>query len=138
MSPESNPVLFQQDRLIVSKNSITVGSATVFYPNISSTRIYEGRPLIMMAFAGIAGLLPLGFFLFSGSRLFGGLFPTKAIFIMLLPLLTMIAVGIVYKVQCLIVGIQGQSVSVLKSKNLLDLESAQRAIEDAKRAYETA
>lgn len=136
MPSSPNPVLFQQNRLTVTTDYITVGSAKVFYSSVSTTHIYTGKPLLSMAYFGLAGLVLLGVFLLLGARTFGSFFPTKWVLPMMLPELVMVAYGFWFKVNCLFIGIQGQSVAVLKSKNLADLEHAQRVILDAKRAHE--
>ena len=90
-----------------------------------------------MAYFGLAGLALFGVFLLFGARTFGAFFQTKWVLPMMLPELVMVAYGFWFKVNCLFIGIQGQAVSVLKSKNLADLEHAQRVILDAKRAHDT-
>jgi hypothetical protein len=54
----------------------------------------------------------------------------------MIPFIGIIVFGFLYKVQCLFLGTEGGSVAILKSKDKSELEAAQRAIEDAKRAYE--
>ena len=44
--------------------------------------------------------------------------------------------GFTYKVRCLFLGAGGGSVAILKSKDRSELEAAQRAIEEGKRAFE--
>jgi hypothetical protein len=136
MPYSSNPVLFQQNRLTVTADYITVGSAKVFYSSVSTTHIYTGKPLLSMAYFGLAGLVLFGVFLLFGARAFGDFFSTKWVLPMMLPELVMVACGFWFKVNCLSIGIHGQSVPVLNSKNLADLEHAQRVILDAKRAHE--
>jgi uncharacterized membrane protein len=55
----------------------------------------------------------------------------------LLGLVALAIIGFTYRVQCLRISIEGSSVTALRSKERIELEAAQRAIEEAKRAYET-
>jgi len=79
----------------------------------------------------------MGFMLLWGGRILGPFFPLKAMAIMLIPMLGMAAFGFAYKVKYLFLSVDGGSVAVLKSKERFELEAAQRAIESAKRAYES-
>jgi len=128
-------ILFQKDRLTVSDAKLTVGNATLYYPNVSATSIYDGRPYLVAGIAGVAGLVPLGFMLFMGARILGPYFPIKAVAIMFVPLIGFAIFGFTYRVKCLFLTIDGSTVAILKSKDRSELEVAQRAIEEAKRAY---
>jgi hypothetical protein len=132
----SERILFQQDRLTVSDRKIIVGNATVFYPSVSATSIYEGRPFFALGVMGIVGLLPVGVISLMGARLLGPYFPMKLVALMFIPTIGMAIFGFTYQVKCLFMGVDGSSVAVLKSKERFELEVAQRAIEEAKRAYE--
>ncbi len=131
-------ILFQQDRLTITETHLIVGRArvTVFFPSISTVSIYEGRPLLPVAVMSLVGLVPTLFFIFMGARIFGPYFPTKTVAFMLLPFLAIAAAGFFYRVKCLFVTIDGQSVAVLKSKDIADLERAKAALEQAKAASE--
>lgn len=128
----ADDILFQRDRLTVAKSHLTVGRVTAFYSNISAVSIYDGRPLLASAIMSSVGLLPLGLLFFSGARLFGAYFPVKMIVLMSLPLIMFIVFGFVYRVKCLFVTIDGQSIAVLKSKDISVLEEAKARIEEAK------
>lgn len=128
-------IIFQHDRLTVYETKLSVGNATVFYPSISASNIYEGRPLLTAGIMGIVGLCPTAFMLFLGSRLFGPYFPTGIMAIMLIPMIVLIAVGFLYQVKCLFLSIDGRSVVIMKSNDRVILETAQRAIEHAKTEY---
>jgi hypothetical protein len=127
-------ILFQQDRLTVSNLKITVGNATVFYPSVSATSIYEGRPYVVIGVAGLTAMLPLGLIWFFGALMVG--LPMNAIAILFIPMIGMAIFGFTYKLKCLFLSVDGSSVAVLKSKDRFELEAAQGAIESAKRAYE--
>jgi hypothetical protein len=133
----TDKILFQQDRLTVTDAKITVGNVTVFFPSVSAISVYEGRPFLAMGIMSVVGLFPSIFMLFMGSRLFGAHFPVMIMAVTLLPLIAMGIFGFTYRVNCLFLGIDGSSVAVLKSKDRSQLDVAQRAIEEAKRAYET-
>ena len=132
----SEKILFQKNRLTVSETKIIVGNATIFYPSVTATSIYEGRPLIGMGFAGIAGVVIFGFSSLVFGRILGPHFPLAPILIMLIPMVGMAIAGFTYKVRCLFLGAGGGSVAILKSKDRSELEAAQRAIEEGKRAFE--
>jgi hypothetical protein len=59
MDPKIERILFQRDGFTVNQAEIVVGNATIFYPSISATRIYEGRPLVMLGIAGLVGIVML-------------------------------------------------------------------------------
>lgn len=138
MDPKIEKILFQRDGLIVSQAKIVAGNATIFYPSISATRIYEGRPLLKLGIAGVVGIVMYTVMTLEIGRLFGNSSPAgfKAGALMLLPLAGMAFFGFWYKVKCLLVSIDGSSpVTVLRSKERRDLLEAQQAIEEAKSAY---
>ena len=56
---------------------------------------------------------------------------------MLFILVALSVIGFTYRVQCLLISVEGSSVTALRSKTRIELEAAQRAIEAAKRSYET-
>ena len=57
--------------------------------------------------------------------------------LVLLVLVAFAIIGFTYRVQCLMISVEGSSVTALRSKARMELETAQRAIEEAKRSYET-
>ena len=130
-------ILFQRDRLTVSETKLTIGNSIVLYPSITSTSIYEGRPLIVLGVAGLVGLLPLAIVSLMGAPRPGHMFPGTGSALMLLVLVALAVIGFTYRVQCLLVSVEGSSVTALRSKARIELETAQRAIEEAKRSYET-
>jgi len=134
----SERILFQQHRLTVSAARITIGEESLAHAGIVSTRIEEIRPLIGVGIAGLAGLLPLSFVSFMGTRLYGPYFPTAGVAGSLLVLILMAVVGFGYKVHCLYVLTGGRAITALKSHRRLELETAQRAIADARHAHEIA
>ena len=136
---------FQLDKLTVTENKIVVGNATVFYSSVSSTSIYEGRPYVGVGIAGIIGVVGVFFMAYTMSastRMIGSSMSAKPVIsvtpflLSALPFVAMAIFGFSYRIKCLFLGINGRPVAVLKSKQLFELEVAQRAIEGAKRAYE--
>ena len=117
-------ILFQKDRLTVSDAKLTVGNATLFYPNVSATSIYDGRPFRAMGGSGLAGLVFSGVMLFMGARILGPYFPIKAVAIMLVPFIALGVFGFTYRVKCLFLTIDGSTVAILKSKDRSELEVA--------------
>jgi hypothetical protein len=130
-------ILFQKDRLTVSETKLTIGHSIVLYPSITATSIYEGRPLIVLGVVGLVGLLPLAIVSLMGASRTGTMFPSTGSALVLLALIAMAVIGFTYRVQCLLISVQGSSVTALRSKARIELEVAQRAIEEAKRSYET-
>ena len=126
-------ILFQSEKLTVSRSQITVGSASIFYPNISAVSIYEGRPFKGAAIASVISCVPLFFVFFMGSKLFGGLFPLKAMLSLLLPIGAIAALGVFFKQQTLFVTVDGRAVAIFASKDSSELQRARLAIEQAKR-----
>lgn len=131
-------ILFQQQRLTVSTARIIIGEESFAHAGIVSTRIEELRPLVGVGIAGLTGLLPLSFVSFMGTRLYGPYFPTAGVACSLLVLILMAVVGFGYKVHCLYVLAGGRALAALRSQQRLELETAQRAIADARRAHELA
>jgi len=130
-------ILFQRDRLTVSETKLTIGNSIVLYPSITATSINEGRPLIVLGVAGMVGLLPLAVVSLMGGPRPGTTFPATGSAFVLLGLVALAIIGFTYRVQCLRISVEGSSVTALRSKERIELEAAQRAIEEAKRAYET-
>ena len=128
-------ILFQRDRLTVMESHLTVGRATIFFPNISSLSIYDGRPLLGSAIVCVVGVLPMGFLAFMGARLLGPYFSVKAVAWPLVPMVIFVVAGITYRVKCLFVSVDGSAIAVLRSRDLAVLEEAKRVIEDAKNAF---
>lgn len=129
-------ILFQQQRLTVSTARIVIGEESLAHAGVVSTRIEELRPLVGVGIAGLAGLLPLSFISFMGTRLYGPYFPTAGVACSLLVLILMAVVGFGYKIHCLYVVAGGRALAALKSPRRLELETAQRAIADARQAHE--
>lgn len=129
-------ILFRQQRLTVSTVRITIGAESFAHAGVVSTRIEELRPLVSVGIAGLAGLLPLSFVSFMGTRLYGPYFPTTGVAASLLVLILMAVVGFGYKVHCLYLLTGGRTIAALQSHRRLELETAQRAIVEARRAHE--
>jgi len=129
-------ILFQRDRLTVSETKLTIGDSIVLFPSITATSIQEGRPLIVLGVVGLVGLLPLAVVSLMGAPGSGTLFPSAGSAVVLLVLVALAVIGFTYRVQCLLVSVEGSTVTALRSKARLELEAAQRAIEEAKRSYE--
>jgi len=130
-------ILFQRDRLTVSETKLTIGNSIILYPSITATSIQEGRPLIVLGVIGLVGLLPLAIVSLTGAPRPGTLFPSTGSALVLLALVALAVIGFTYRVQSLFVRVEGSSITVLRSKARIELETAQRAIEEAKRSYET-
>ncbi len=128
--------LFRQKHLVVTTAKITVGAETFAHTGVVSTQIEEVRPLVGVGIAGLAGLLPLSFISFMGTRLYGPYFPTAGVALSLLVLILMAIAGFGYKVHCLYVHAGGRAIAALKSPRRLDLETAQRAIAEARLRFE--
>ena len=128
--------LFQQKQLLVTTAKIAVGAETFAHTGVVSTQIEEVRPLVGVGIAGLAGLLPLSFVSFMGTRLYGPYFPTTGVALSLLLLILMAIAGFGYKVHCLYVHAGGRAIAALKSHRRLELETAQRAIAEARLRFE--
>jgi hypothetical protein len=131
-------VLFQQQRLAVTTAKITIGSESIAHAGVISTQIEEVRPLVGVGIAGLAGLLPLSFISFMGTRVYGPYFPTTGVAVSLLVLILMAVAGFGYKVHCLYIHVGGRAIAALKSQRRLELETAQRAIAEARLRFEAA
>jgi hypothetical protein len=66
-------ILYQKDRLTVFETKIVVGTATIFYPSVTSLNIYAGRPLVGAAISGAVGIVVVGFMLIWLRAILGGL-----------------------------------------------------------------
>jgi len=130
-------ILFQRDRLTVRETKLTIGNSIILYPSITATSINEGRPLIVLGVVGLVGLLPLAIVSLMGAPRTGTMFPSTGSALVLLALVAFAVIGFTYRVQCLMISVEGSSVTALRSKARMELETAQRAIEEAKRSYET-
>jgi len=128
--------LFEQKHLVVTTVRITVGAETFAHAGVVSTHIEEVRPLVGVGIAGLAGLLPLSFVSFMGTRLPGSYFPTTGVALSLLVLILMAVAGFGYKVHCLYVHAGGRAIAALQSHRRLELETAQRAIAEARLQFE--
>jgi len=131
-------VLFQQQQLVVTTVRITIGPESFAHAGVVSTRIEEVRPLVSVGIAGLAGLLPLSFVSFMGTRLYGPYFPTTGVALSLLILILMAIAGFGYKVHCLYIHAGGRAIAALRSPRRLELETAQRAIAEARLRFEAA
>ncbi len=129
-------VLFQQQRLAVTTAKITIGSESIAHAGVISTQIEEVRPLVGVGIAGLAGLLPLSFVSYMGTRVYGPYFPATGVALALLVLILMAIAGFGYKVHCLYVHVGGRAIAALKSHRRLELETAQRAIAEARLRFE--
>lgn len=131
-------VLFQQQSLVVTTVRITIGAESFSHAGVVSTRIEEVRPLVGVGIAGLAGLLPLSFVSFMGTRLYGPHFSTAGVALSLLVLILMAVTGFGYKVHCLYLHAGGRALVALKTPRRLELETAQRAIAEARLRFEAA
>ena len=131
-------VLFQQQRLVVTTAKITIGSESIAHAGVISTQIEEIRPLVGVGIAGLAGLLPLSFISFMGTRVYGPYFPTTGVALSLLALILMAVAGFGYKVHCLYIHTGGRAIAALKSHRRLELETAQRSVAEARLRFDAA
>jgi len=131
-------IVFQHDKLTVYDTKLSIGNATVFYPNISASSIQEFRPLSVIGIIALVSSISLSIGcipLFLMTRSFIVIFPILA----LLPVMVSLTAGaFLYRVTCLTIHMSGKPVAILKSKDRRILETAQIAIDTAKIEYHRA
>jgi len=127
----NDPILFQERKLTVYSDKITIGNSTLYYPSIDGLNIYSGKPLFWSGILMLASMIPISFILLWGAQLLGArmFLPLLIIFV---PLLGFGIFSMIYKVNILSITTNGSSVPVLKSKQLSVLETARTAIETAR------
>lgn len=131
-------IVFQHDKLTVYDTKLSIGNATVFYPNISASSIQEFRPLSVIGIIALVSSISLSIgciLAFLMTRSFIVIFPILA----LLPVMVSLTAGaFLYRVTCLTIHMSGKPVAILKSKDRRILETAQIAIDTAKIEYHRA
>ena len=127
----NDPILFQEQKLTVYADKLTVGNSTLYYPNIDGLSIYSGKPLFWIGILMFVSMTPVFLIMLWGVQLLGaGIFlPLLIIFV---PTLGFGIFSMLYKVNILSITTSGSTVSVLKSKEINVLETAKMAIETAR------
>jgi len=127
-----NKILFQHGGLQVREDKLIIGTASIFYDSISTTRIYTGRPLkaaaIVSVITGIPGLLML----LWAKAIFGPYFPSGIVWLIMLPCAGLCLFAFFYKIQTLLISINGRETTIFQAKDIKLLEDAKSAIERAK------
>jgi len=127
-------VLFRDKDLTVDTSKISVGNTSIYYPNLASVRVYNGRPWIV---PGIA-LLILTTILFIALSFAGKIAGVSLLTPSLIFGIPMGAFGLaltLFKMRCLILAVDGQNIFVFRTKDVRQLQVAKEAIETAKQSF---
>jgi len=132
----NDSVLFHDKQLTVDTAKISVGNTSIYYPNLSSVRIYSGRPWIIQGFA----LLTITTILLIALPSIGKSLGISLLIPTLILGFPMGALGLaltVFKLKCLILTVDGNNVFAFRTKDFRQLQVAKEAIETAKRSFQS-
>lgn len=136
--PMQDKIVFQHDKLTVYDTKLSIGNATVFYPNISASSIQEFRPLSVIGIMALVSSISLSIGCILAFLMVGSSFIFFSTLALLLGMVALTIGALLYRVTCLTIHMSEKPVAILKSKDRRILETAQIAIDTAKIEYHRA
>lgn len=127
-------VLFHDKDLTVDTSKISVGNTSIYYPNLSSVRIYNGRPWIVPGIA-LLTLTTILFIALSFAEKTAGVSLLTPALILGIPMAALGLALTVFKLKCLILTVDGNNVYAFRTKDMRQLHLAKEAIETAKQSF---